>query len=175
MSLRYPADFMLVAAMNPCPCGYLTHDQHPCTCTPTQIQRYRYRISGPLLDRIDLHIEVPSVPYEELKKSRSSMDSREMKANINRARQIQEKRYQDLPFLTNSQLSGKWLSEFCSLGQQEHSFLEVAVQRLALSARAHTRILRLARTVADLEGQEHISTAHLSEAINYRSLDRQDY
>ncbi len=91
------------------------------------------------------------------------------------ARKIQEKRYQDLPFLTNSQLSGKWLSEFCSLGQEEHAFLEVAVQRLALSARAHTRILRLARTIADLEGQENISAAHLGEAINYRSLDRQDY
>lgn len=174
MSLRYPADFMLVAAMNPCPCGYLTHDQHPCTCTPTQIQRYRYRISGPLLDRIDLHIEVPAVPYEELKKARSTMDSREMSTNINRARQIQEKRYQDLPFLTNSQLSGKWLSEFCSLGQEEHAFLETAVQRLALSARAHTRVLRLARTIADLEGEEYISVAHLGEAINYRSLDRQE-
>ncbi len=175
MSLRYPADFMLVAAMNPCPCGYLTHDQHPCTCTPTQIQRYRYRISGPLLDRIDLHIEVPSVPYEELKKARSSMDSSDMSANINRARQIQEKRYQDLPFLTNSQLSGKWLAEFCSLGSEEHSFLEVAVQRLALSARAHTRVLRMSRTIADLEGRKHINVEHLGEAINYRSLDRQDY
>ncbi|WP_291323024.1 YifB family Mg chelatase-like AAA ATPase [Desulfonatronospira sp.] len=174
MSLRYPADFMLVAAMNPCPCGFLTHDQHPCICTPTQIQRYRYRISGPLLDRIDLHIEVPAVPYEELKKARSSMDSKEMSTNINRARQIQEKRYQKLPFLTNSQLSGKWLSEFCCLGQEEHAFLETAVQRLALSARAHTRILRLARTIADLEGVERINAAHLGEAINYRSLDRQE-
>ncbi len=103
------------------------------------------------------------------------MDSREMSANINRARKIQEKRYQDLPFLTNSQLSGKWLSKFCSLGQEEHAFLEVAVQRLALSARAHTRVLRLARTIADLEGEKYISAAHLGEAINYRSLDRQDY
>ena len=133
------------------------------------------RKPSPLLDRIDLHIEVLSVPYEELKKARSSMDSSDMSANINRARQIQERRYQDLPFLTNSQLSGKWLSEFCSLGQEEHAFLEVAVQSLALSARAHTRILRLARTIADLEGREHISAAHLGEAINYRSLDRQDY
>ena len=174
MSLKYPADFMLVAAMNPCPCGYLTHEQHACTCTPAQIQRYRYRISGPLLDRIDLHIEVPAVPYEDLKKPKSSMDSSTMSANISRVREIQEWRYRDLPFLTNSQLSGKWLAEFCELGEEEHKFLETAVQRLALSARAHTRILRLARTIADLEGEDKITTAHLGEAINYRSLDRQE-
>jgi len=175
MSLKYPADFMLVAAMNPCPCGYLTHEQHPCTCTPSQIQRYRYRISGPLLDRIDLHVEVPAVPYEELKKARSTMDSQGMSQSIQRARKIQEKRYQELPFLTNSQLSGKWLTEFCPLSETEHVFLENAVQKLALSARAYTRILRLARTIADLEEEPGISAFHLGEAISYRSLDRQEH
>ncbi|MFW5730267.1 MAG: YifB family Mg chelatase-like AAA ATPase [Desulfonatronovibrionaceae bacterium] len=174
MSLKYPASFMLVAAMNPCPCGYLTDDQHVCVCTPVQVQRYRSRLSGPLLDRIDLHIEVPAVHYKDLKQARSSVDSATMSQNIARARLIQDKRYQDLPFYTNSQLSGKWLNTCCSLGQAEHDFLENAVTSLALSARAHVRILRLARTIADLEGSDQIQVSHLSEAINYRSLDRQD-
>ncbi|WP_028574119.1 YifB family Mg chelatase-like AAA ATPase [Desulfonatronovibrio hydrogenovorans] len=174
MSLKYPASFMLVAAMNPCPCGYLTHDQHPCVCTPAQIQRYRSRLSGPLLDRIDLHVEVPAVPYNELKKKKSGIDSAVMSQNIARAREIQQNRYQDLPFFTNSQLSGKWLNNFCALGSKEHAFLETAVTSLGLSARAHVRILRLARTIADLEGSGEISVDHLSEAVNYRCLDRQD-
>jgi magnesium chelatase family protein len=174
MSLKYPASFMLVAAMNPCPCGYLTDDQHVCVCTPVQIQRYRSKLSGPLLDRIDLHIEVPAVPYKDLKKARSSVDSATMRDNISQARQVQERRYKDLPFFTNSQLSGKWLNNFCSLEDPEHDFLETAVTTLGLSARAHVRILRLARTIADLERTENIRTHHLSEAVNYRSLDRQD-
>ena len=174
MSLKYPADFMLVAAMNPCPCGFLTHEQHPCTCTPTQVQRYRYKISGPLLDRIDLHVEVPAVSYRDLKKKKSPVDSRTMSKSISLARKIQEKRYSSLPFLTNSHLSGKWLTEFCALGEAEHSFLENAVKKLSLSARAYTRILRLARTIADLEGSESLSAAHLGEAINYRNLDRNE-
>jgi magnesium chelatase family protein len=174
MSLKYPASFMLVAAMNPCPCGYLTDDQHVCVCTPVQIQRYRSKLSGPLLDRIDLHIEVPAVPYKDLKEARSSVDSATMRDNISQARQVQERRYKDLPFFTNSQLSGKWLNNFCSLDDPEHDFLETAVTTLGLSARAHVRILRLARTIADLEGTENIRTHHLSEAVNYRSLDRQD-
>ena len=174
MSLAYPADFMLVAAMNPCPCGYLGDEQHPCTCTPTQIQRYRSRLSGPLLDRIDLHIEVPAVPYKDLKQSRGSVDSATMRDNILKAREIQSNRFKDLPFLTNSQLSGKWLNEFCQLTEKEHDFLEIAVNKLGLSARSYTRILRISRTIADLAGEEKITTAHLAEAINYRSLDRQN-
>ncbi|MBT8762635.1 YifB family Mg chelatase-like AAA ATPase [Desulfohalobiaceae bacterium Ax17] len=174
MSLVYPADFMLVAAMNPCPCGYLGDDQHPCTCTPTQIQRYHSRLSGPLLDRIDLHIEVPAVPYKDLKQSRGSMDSATMRNNILDARKIQTDRFKDLPFLTNSQLSGKWLNEFCQLTEKEHNFLEVAVNKLGLSARSYTRILRISRSIADLAGENKINTAHLAEAINYRSLDRQE-
>jgi magnesium chelatase family protein len=173
VSLSYPADFMLVAAMNPCPCGYLGDERHPCICTPSQIQRYRSRLSGPLLDRIDLQVEVPAVPYKELRQHAGSLDSATMRTRIGAARHIQARRYQDTPLLTNAQLSGKWLQQFCPLGDAEHGFLESAVQRLGLSARAFTRILRIARTIADLSDDPDIKVQHLAEAINYRSLDRQ--
>ncbi|GAU07937.1 YifB family Mg chelatase-like AAA ATPase [Desulfoplanes formicivorans] len=174
VSLSYPADFMLVAAMNPCPCGYLGDERHPCICTPSQIQRYRSRLSGPLLDRIDLQVEVPAVPYKELRQNTGSLDSATMRTRIGAARAIQAHRYQDTPLLTNAQLSGKWLQQFCPLGDTEHAFLESAVKRLGLSARAFTRILRIARTIADLSGDHAINIHHLAEAINYRSLDRQN-
>ncbi|MFP4167262.1 MAG: YifB family Mg chelatase-like AAA ATPase [Desulfonatronovibrionaceae bacterium] len=172
-SLSYPASFVLVAAMNPCPCGYLGSETHPCTCTPTQIQRYRARLSGPLLDRIDLHIEVPAVPYKDLRQEMGAKSSKEIRDSVNQARSIQTERYKDLPLMTNSELSGKWLSEFCRIGDREHAFLEKAVKSLGLSARAHTRIMRISRTIADLAGEKDIQAAHLSEAINYRGLDRQ--
>ncbi|PTN38882.1 YifB family Mg chelatase-like AAA ATPase [Desulfonatronum sp. SC1] len=173
MSLTYPADLMLVAAMNPCPCGYLTDEQHQCTCSPQQIQRYRSRLSGPLLDRIDLHVEVPAVPYKELRRQRGSRDSAAMLESIEKARTLQYQRFRNSPLLTNSDLDGKWLNTFCPLGDAEHEFLGAAVQRLSLSARAYTRVLRIARTIADLEGTETLSADHLAEAINYRTLDRQ--
>ncbi|WP_045218081.1 YifB family Mg chelatase-like AAA ATPase [Desulfonatronum thioautotrophicum] len=173
MSLTYPANFMLVAAMNPCPCGYLSDEQHQCTCSPQQIQRYRSRLSGPLLDRIDLHVEVPAVPYKELRRQRGSRDSAAMLESIERARAIQHQRFRDTPLLTNSDLDGRWLNTFCPLGDAEHAFLGAAVQRLSLSARAYTRVLRIARTIADLEGVQTLATNHLAEAINYRTLDRQ--
>ncbi len=173
MSLTYPADLMLVAAMNPCPCGYLTDEQHQCTCTPQQVQRYRARLSGPLLDRIDLHVDVPAVPYKELRRKKGSRDSTAMRASIARAREMQSQRYRDLPLLTNSDLDGRWLNRFCALGETEQDFFGAAVRRLSLSARAYTRVLRIARTIADLEGAEVITADHLAEAINYRSLDRQ--
>ncbi|GAB6886540.1 YifB family Mg chelatase-like AAA ATPase [Desulfothermus okinawensis JCM 13304] len=172
MSLTYPADFMLVAAMNPCPCGYFGDKKHTCICTPTQIQRYKSRISGPLLDRIDLHVEVGPVPYEDLKQTSSGLSSRVMRERILMAREIQQKRYKDLPFSTNSKLYGKWLNEFCDLGEKEHGFLQNAVEKLGLSARAYTRVLRIARTIADLDKKEKIEVNHLAEAIGYRSLDR---
>jgi magnesium chelatase family protein len=174
VSLSYPADFMLVAAMNPCPCGYLGDERHPCICTPSQIQRYRSRLSGPLLDRIDLQVEVPAVPYKELRQQAGSLDSATMRTRIQAARDIQARRYRDTPLLTNAQLSGKWLQEFCPLGDTEHGFLESAVKNLGLSARAFTRILRIARTIADLSGDQGLTVAHLAEAINYRTLDRQN-
>ncbi len=172
LSLTYPADFMLVAAMNPCPCGYLGDEKHSCSCTPFQIHRYRGKISGPLLDRIDLHVEVGAVPYEDLKSEHTGMDSRSMRERIERVRDLQKKRYQDLPFSTNAKLSGKWLSTFCPLKEDGHSFMEQALSSLGLSARAYTRILRMARTIADLNGDKDIEVMHLAEAVGYRSLDR---
>jgi len=177
MSLRYPANFMLVAALNPCPCGYLGDSKHTCTCTPVQISRYRSRLSGPLLDRIDLQVEVPAVEYKDLRQTAQGRDSTKMRKRILVARERQLERYQKhgLPFLTNSELSGRWLTEFCPLGEPEHSFLEKAVNSLGLSARAYTRILRISRTIADLEGEKAISVPILAEAINYRFLDRENF
>jgi len=174
MSLRYPASFMLVVAMNPCPCGYLGDEKHHCSCTPLQIQRYRSRLSGPLLDRIDLQVEVPAVEYKKLRQEQSEFSSKKMLKRVLTARKIQQKRYQEasLPFLTNSELNGRWLNKFCPLGEREHAFLEQAVKNLGLSARAFTRILRLGRTIADLEGKENLDVPILAEAISYRFLDR---
>ncbi len=172
LSLTYPAEFMLVAAMNPCPCGYLGDKRHQCTCSPLQIQRYKNRLSGPLLDRIDLHVEVGAVPYEELSSNREGAHSKGMRERIQRTRFIQKERYKSLPFSLNSRLSGKWLTRFCQLDERGHSFLEKAVDSLGLSARAHSRILRIARTIADLNQSPSIEVSHLAEAISYRTLDR---
>ncbi|WP_028576328.1 YifB family Mg chelatase-like AAA ATPase [Desulfomicrobium escambiense] len=173
VSLEYPGDVMLVAAMNPCPCGYLGDEKHHCSCTPLQVQRYRSRLSGPLLDRIDLHVEVPAVPYRDLKQEQGSISSAVMRGRIDAAREVQRRRYDGLHFSSNSELSGKWLERFCPLTSREHDFLEGAVQRLGMSARAFTRVLRISRTIADLAGDETLTVVHLAEAINYRGLDRQ--
>lgn len=173
VSLEYPGDVMLVAAMNPCPCGYLGDEKHHCSCTPLQVQRYRSRLSGPLLDRIDLHVEVPAVPYRDLKQEQGSISSAAMRERIDAARAVQRGRYEGLHFSSNSELSGRWLERFCPLTPREHDFLEGAVQRLGLSARAFTRVLRISRTIADLAGDETLTVVHLAEAINYRGLDRQ--
>ncbi|MDR2075412.1 MAG: YifB family Mg chelatase-like AAA ATPase [Desulfovibrio sp.] len=171
-SVTYPADFMLVAAMNPCPCGYLTDPQRTCTCAPTDIKRYRSRLSGPLLDRIDLHVEVPSVPYADLAAGRTGRSSAEMRAAVRAARAVQNARYRGSPFRANADLSGRSLEACCRPGREGHAFLRSAVESLRLSARAYTRILRIARTIADLDGEEAIATAHLAEAVNCRVLDR---
>ncbi len=173
VSLSYPADLMLVAAMNPCPCGYLGDPRHQCTCLPHQVQRYRNRVSGPLLDRIDLHVEVPAVPYKDLRQNKPGTDSASMRRRILEVRDVQATRYKGLPPNTNSDLSGRWLEKFCHLSDTEHDFLEKAVKSLGLSARAYTRVLRIARTIADLEGVEKLDTGHLAEAINLRTLDRE--
>jgi magnesium chelatase family protein len=164
---------MLVAAMNPCPCGYLTDDTHPCSCSPLAVQRYRSRISGPLLDRIDLQVEVPAVPYDDLKQTRGDIDSATMRARIVTAREVQAARYASEPVSLNSELTGSALEDWCRLGETEHAFLKRAVETLGLSARAYVRILRIARTIADLDAADWIGPAHLAEAINYRSMDRQ--
>ena len=172
LSLRYPADVMLVSAMNPCPCGYLTDPVKACTCTQAEVQRYRSRLSGPLLDRIDLHVEVPAVNYEDLQKKASGKSSASMRAEVEKARAIQEARYAKTACKSNAELSGKMLEKYCELDKAGKDFLKRAVESLHLSARAYTRILRIARTIADLGSKDSIGTEHIAEAVNCRALDR---
>lgn len=172
LSLTYPSDFMLVSAMNPCPCGYLTDDRHVCSCQPLAIHRYRSRISGPLMDRIDLQVEVPAVPYEDLKAPRGARDSATMRAGILRVRAVQAARYKGQRIRLNADLTGAALERWCAVGETEQRFLEQAVRRLGLSARAYTRVLRIGRTIADMEEAEAIGIDHLAEAINFRTMDR---
>jgi magnesium chelatase family protein len=167
MTLSFPARFMLVAAMNPCPCGYFGDTTRECRCTPGIIQRYLGKISGPLLDRIDLHIEVPAVAYKEMRGDEQGVSSAQMRERIERARQIQHARG-----FSNSQLPPKPLRKLCRLDDTGERTLELAMRRLGLSARAHDRILKVARTVADLDESEAVSAKHLAEAVQYRSLDR---
>ena len=175
-SVTFPADCMLVAAMNPCPCGYATDPRHTCVCSPGLIRRYRARLSGPLLDRIDLHINVPAVPYEELQAGASPVTSARMRERVLAARAVQQARYAEVPYCrTNADLSGSLLEKHCRMGAPERAFLREAVQRLALSARAYTRILRISRTIADLVGSESIGVPHLAEAIGCRVLDREAF
>lgn len=175
-SVTFPADCMLVAAMNPCPCGYATDSRHTCVCSPGLIRRYRARLSGPLLDRIDLHINVPAVPYEELQAGASPVTSARMRERVLAARAVQQARYAEVPYCrTNADLSGSLLEKHCRMGAPERAFLREAVQRLALSARAYTRILRISRTIADLAGSESIGVPHLAEAIGCRVLDREAF
>ncbi len=171
-SLTYPASFMLVAAMNPCPCGYYGDSHHECTCIIPQIQRYRSKISGPLLDRIDIHIEVPAVRYKELSSETSGESSEEIQRRADRSREIQRERFNRSKIYCNAQMSSRQIRKFCQVNEEGYKLLEMAIDRLGLSARAYTRILKLSRTIADLEGKEDISPAHISEAIQYRSLDR---
>lgn len=175
-SVVYPAACMLVAAMNPCPCGYLGDPTHTCTCRPDQIARYRHKLSGPLLDRIDLHVEAPAVSYQELKgkaeRSASPWTSKSMRQRIMAARQRQGDRFANTPFHYNSELSGSFLEKHCQLSEACHKLMQGAMSRLALSARAYTRILRVARTIADLAGRDEIGAEHLAEAIGLRLLDR---
>ena len=171
-SLTYPADFMLLAAMNPCPCGYLSDPRRPCTCSQADIQRYRARLSGPLLDRIDLHVEVPAVPYDDLRNERPGKSSEDMRRTVDAARAVQAERFHKSRSRCNADLSGRELERHCRLEQDGHAFLQEAVNSLHLSARAYTRILRIARTIADLENSPAIATRHLAEAVNCRALDR---
>lgn len=171
-SLTFPAAFMLAAAMNPCPCGYFNDPTRECHCTPPQIQRYVGKISGPLLDRIDIHIDVPAVRYKELRSRATAEGSEEIRARIVRARQAQLQRFQGDGIYCNAQMSPKLIRTYCEIDAESEKPLETAITRLGLSARAHDRILKLARTIADLEGSEVLLPRHLSEAIQYRTLDR---
>lgn len=171
-SVTFPADCMLVAAMNPCPCGYLGDPRHACTCRPDQRARYRNRLSGPLLDRIDVHVEVPAVPYEDLRDDRPGESSARMAQRVAAARQRQEERYKGTKVRCNAGLSGSLLERHCAVDAEGQALLRAAVSRLGLSARAYTRILRLARSIADLDDCAAIRADHLAEAVALRVLDR---
>jgi magnesium chelatase family protein len=172
-STTFPADFMLIAAANPCPCGYRSDPRRHCNCTPPQIEKYMGRISGPLLDRIDIHIEVPSVPFEELATmSSAGTSSLQMREDVLRARERQNERFGPGPVRYNAQMTSRQVREFCRLDKPCQQMLRHSVEEMGLSARAHDKILRVARTIADVAGDESISEVHLAEAIAYRSLDR---
>ncbi|HDY70962.1 MAG TPA: ATP-binding protein [Nitrospirae bacterium] len=171
-SVNYPARFMLVAAMNPCPCGYIRDEKHQCTCTPSQVHRYRTRVSGPLLDRIDIHIEVPAVEYKELSSSTTGESSEVIRDRVIRARELQLKRFSKDKIYCNGQMRTRHIKKHCILTKEAKSILETAMHKLSLSARAYTRILKVSRSIADLEASEHIQPYHVSEAIQYRTLDR---
>ncbi|MGH9469252.1 MAG: YifB family Mg chelatase-like AAA ATPase [Terriglobia bacterium] len=172
MSLTFPARFMLAAAMNPCPCGFFNDPSRQCACTPPMIQRYISKISGPLLDRIDIHIDMPAVRYRELRDDAGGETSDEIRRRVVKARDRQLERYQGEKIYCNAQMSPRHIRKYCAISAECERLLESAVNRLGLSARAHDRILKVARTLADLEGAESIGSSHISEAIQYRSLDR---
>ncbi|MDL1970749.1 MAG: YifB family Mg chelatase-like AAA ATPase [Candidatus Desulfofervidaceae bacterium] len=172
-TITYPARFILIASMNPCPCGYLGDPRHQCTCTYLQIQRYRAKVSGPLLDRIDLHVDVPAVDYRELKQPLQGETSAQIRERVEQARRIQIQRFQKAGIYCNAQMGSKLVNTICVLDNAGQKLLEAAMEKLGLSARAYTRILKIARTIADLEGEERILPQHVAEAIQYRTLDRE--
>jgi magnesium chelatase family protein len=174
MSLTFPARFMLAAAMNPCPCGYFNDRTRECHCTPPMIQRYISKISGPLLDRIDIHIDVPAVNYKELRGGASPEDSKQIRERVIRAREIQLNRFAHAgeKFYANAQMGSRQIRTHCDLTTDCERLLERAITQQGLSARAHDRILKVARTVADLENVPQIEPKHIAEAIQYRTLDR---
>jgi magnesium chelatase family protein len=173
ISVTFPSRFMPAAAMNPCPCGYFGDPTRECHCTPPMIQRYVSKISGPLLDRIDIHIEVPAVKYKELRAPSSSEDSAAVRGRVIGARDRQTERYRaEKGTYSNAQMMPKMIRKFCAISAEGEKLLENAITKLGLSARAHDRILKVARTIADLDAAENIEPRHLSEAIQYRTLDR---
>lgn len=175
-SVDYPAGFMLVASMNPCPCGYYNHPDRPCLCAPGSVQKYMNRISGPLLDRIDIQIEIVPVPFEKISDSRLSESSADVRARVIKARSIQEARFSAYEGIyCNAQMTAKLLRQFAVPDQAGLALLRTAMERLNLSARAYDRILKVSRTIADLDASENIETRHLAEAINYRNLDREGW
>lgn len=155
-----------------CPCGYLTDPKRACRCTPPQIERYLSRVSGPLLDRIDIHLEVPAVPFEELRTGPAGAGSEAMRADVERARSLQRRRFEGDPFGLNGRMTGKQIRRFCKLDAMGETILKAAVEELGLSIRAHDRVLRVARTIADLADAESVDASHVAEAVQLRRLDR---
>ncbi len=176
MAVEYPAGFMLVAAMNPCPCGHYNDPQHPCTCAPGAVHKYLSRISGPLLDRIDIQVEITPVPFARLAEATEGERSAAIRQRVVRARQVQAARFKEVKGVyCNAQMSSKMLRQYCTLTDEGHNLLRYAMDKLGLSARAYDRILKVSRTIADLDGSELIQVRHLSEAISYRNLDREGW
>ena len=176
MTVDFPANFMMVAAMNPCPCGYYNHPDKECTCKPGMVQQYLNRISGPLMDRIDLHVEVVPVAYRDLADKHRGESSAAVRERVIKARKIQEERYSAYPTIhANAQMTSQLIQQYCDLDESCREMLKNAMNRLGLSARAYDRILKVSRTIADLDGSENIQPGHLAEAINYRSLDRDNW
>lgn len=172
-STTFPADFMMLAALNPCPCGYRNDPRRACHCSVPQIERYMAKISGPLLDRIDIHIEVPAVPFQELSAERVGTSSADMRGAVIAARQRQEARFARSKTRYNAQMTSRQIRVHCKLDENCQNLLKASVNELGLSARAHDKILRVSRTIADLDQSDEIRPIHLNEAINYRMLDRQ--
>ncbi|MBS1653749.1 MAG: YifB family Mg chelatase-like AAA ATPase [Bacteroidetes bacterium] len=176
VAVDFPASFMLIASMNPCPCGFYNHPEKECTCPPGAVQKYLNKISGPLLDRIDLHVEVTPVPFSELSSVKNQENSASIRDRVIKAREIQADRYKDHPGIySNAQISSKMLKEICVIDKVGQNLLKAAMEKLNLSARAYDRILKVSRTIADLEASENIKPEHLAEAIQYRSLDREGW
>lgn len=175
-TVEFPANFMLVAAMNPCPCGYYNHPTKECTCKPGQVESYLSKISGPLMDRIDLHVETAPLSYEELSQKTNGENSAAVRERVVKARMIQVERFSDVQGVhSNAQMNAKMIQKYCQLDDECSSLLKNAMERLGLSARARDRILKVSRTIADLDGSTDINAEHLSEAIQYRSLDRDSW
>ena len=175
-NLTLPCSFMLVASMNPCPCGYHHHPTRKCVCTPAQIQRYMNKISGPLMDRIDLQVEVESVPFEDIAKAPKGESSATIRERVLKARQIQSERYKGVKGIhCNAQMTTSLLQKYVQLDDQALNLLRTAMKKFNLSARAYDRILKVSRTIADLEGVENVQSSHIAEAIGYRNLDRDNW
>jgi magnesium chelatase family protein len=181
-NVEYPCSFMFVASMNPCPCGYYGDSTHHCACTPGQIQRYMNKISGPLLDRIDIHCEIQAVPFKQLSEMQPGEPSATIRERVIKARQIQTERFSSLPkqggqrrVHCNAQMTERMLHQFAEPDAASMDMLRMAMEKLKLSARAYSRILKVARTIADLEGSENVQSHHIAEAIGYRNLDRGDW
>jgi magnesium chelatase family protein len=176
VSIEFPANFMLIASMNPCPCGYYNHPDKECVCGPGIVQRYLNKVSGPLLDRIDLHVEVTPVSFDQMTADRKSEGSKEIRERVIKAREIQSRRFADQPNIYhNAMMGSQKLKEVCQINEAGNKLLKTAMEKLGLSARAYDRILRVSRTIADLSGKENIMIEHLAEAIQYRSLDRESW